>query len=169
MPVGGGSSSRDPHQETASRLTEMMIELVYRVVPFLVIAFMAWLAVDAFRVSVETGMRALCAALLPVLIASYLRWMRPEWLAVLDRVKGLGLMVGAAGATLALLVIVTSDSGSSVLPEFIISFAFSAMLLARTDYLERGKRTPNRDETLLQFFFGISFALLVFGLFYFEG
>jgi hypothetical protein len=162
---------RTPHP--GARFSETVIHLVVNGVFFGVlaagVALAGWLVVDAFRVSASAGTRSLCAVLLPVVASSYLRWVRADWLQKLNDIPNLGLMVGAAAATVALLTALSADPGSKIIPELGISLAFSSMLLARTDVSARAEEMDAPEDKLTHFFFGIAFALLLYGLFTLEG
>ena len=142
---------------------------VYWSMPVVAVGVVGWLAVDAFTVSGETGARSLCAALLPVLVASYIRWVRSEWLKILDRLPNAALMVGAAVSTIAILTVISASAGSHIVPQFAISFGFCTMLLARTDVNDRGNIEEIVDIKLLNIFFGVAIALAFYGLFRLKG
>lgn len=171
MPVRQSATRRpsDPGADIAGIFIQGVVYFVYYSMLVVGLGVIVWLAFDAFQVSAQAGARSLCAALLPVLAGSYLRWVRAEWLQVLLRVPNLGLMAGAAFATIAVLTALSAEEGANVVPQLGISLAFSTMLLARTDIKDEVDDTPLLDEKLVHFFFGIAFALLVYGLFRLEG
>jgi hypothetical protein len=150
-------------------LTDVVVLVVYYSIPVAALGVIGWLAYDAFRVSAVAGARSLCAALLPVLICSYVRWVRSDWLALVDRLPNIGLMIGGAGATIAVLTIIASGPSSRIVPQFTISFSFCVMLLARTDVSERGRSDHLIDEKMLHAFFGVAMALALYGLFALHG
>ena len=160
--VGGDALDR-----TGSAVTRVVVLIVEVGVPVAGLLIMIWLAYDAFQVSAEAGARSLCAALLPMVMAAYLRFVRPDWLATLDKVSNVGIMAGAGVATIAVLTVLSAGEGANVVPQFAISFAFSAMLLVgRGGERERRKKS---EEQYLHFVFGIAIALLLYGLFSLEG
>ena len=162
----GGSDSRGANASFFHRLVTLS---VYWSIPLVAVGVVVWLAIDAFTVSPEAGARSLCAALLPVLMASYIRWVKSDWLAVLDRLPNASLMVGAAVATIAILTVISASSGSHIVPQFAISFGFCTMLLARTDIDDRGAAEDLIDLKLLHVFFGVAIALTFYGLFRLKG
>lgn len=156
-----------------ARLSEAVVNTVVAVVFYGTLAVgvgvAVWLIADAFADTPSAGARALCAALLPVVLSTYLRWMQADWLQVLDRIPSIALMLGAALATVVFIAVLSATPDSKIVPLFGLSLAFSAMLLARTDFSVRHARDLGPDPTLVHFFYGIAFALLVAGLFTLEG
>ena len=150
----------------SSALPDLVMTAVRIVVPIAVIGLLGWMIVDSFTTSFESGLRSLAAAALPVLVLSYIRQMRSEWLEIVERIPSLGVMVGSALATVALVVLLTAgvDAGGAA-PEFAVSLALSTMIIARdVGRRQRRQRRASSDETVLNFAFGIALALCLCGV-----
>lgn len=164
-----GSTHGGSLGEQSSVFIKLVTDVVYWSVPAAAVGVVVWLAYDAFTVNAEAGARSLCAALLPVLLACYIRWIRSDWLKILDRLPDVGLALGAAVATIAVLTVISAGPGSRVVPQFAITFAFCTMLIARTDITDRTAPPGDHDIKLLHMFFGVAIALCLYGLFRLEG
>lgn len=152
----------------ANAVTSLLYFTISYVIPLACIGIIVWLAVDAFSDSVEAGVRSFCAALLPLIIVTYVREMQSKWLDSLrlpTRAQ-YGLGAGAALAAIVALAVLRSQPESTVTAQLALGFALSFVWL--------GLPAPKQHidgpaEAVVVMSFIIAFGLSVYVLFTFDG